>query len=182
MSTSFDDIALQQQRYTMDSEEAARQRAVLMAMVAGESTLLRRGRRRRSLVIAVAVAGIGLAGVGTAAALGVFSEKPADRSIAYCYGSTDLSEDASNRVEFAVGDASGTGDAAAQGLEICAIYWKSGVLSLESPTIDPTIIADPGGNAPVPPLTACIIPSGQLAVFPGGNAVCGSLGLPNAEV
>jgi len=185
MSTSFDDIALQQQRYTMDSEEAARQRAVLMAMVAGEQSVQKRhGGRRKALVMAIAAVSLGIGAVGTAAALGVFSQEPPDRSTAFCYASADLSDANSNRVEFAVSDesgGSGVGDAAAQGLEICSMYWKSGVLVVgSSPNLD--VMPDPDADGTAPPLTACVIPSGQLAVFPGGPAVCEQLGLPNAEL
>lgn len=181
MTTSFDDIALQQQRYTMDSEEASRQRAVLMAMVTGESELGRRRGRRRSMVIAMAAGTIALAGVGTAAALGVFSAPPSDRTVAYCYGSTDLSQGPANRFEFAVVDESGTGDAAVRGIEICSSYWRSGMLPA-GPGQDPGGSGNGEPARPVPPLTACVMTTGQLAVFPGNPATCGELGLPVAQL
>jgi len=56
----------------------------------------------------------------------------------------------------------------------CAAAWRIGVLKLN----DPHVGAQPSGDYPVPPLVACVLPSGEAAVFPGPATTSGDLGLP----
>jgi hypothetical protein len=104
--------------------------------------------------------------------------KVTNTETAYCYGSASLSEDNGNRMEFATqGTAEAPRDAAASGVDICAAYWRSGVFQFGKP---PDINAVPTGNAySVPPLVACVLPSGQAGIFPGDDTTCESLGLEN---
>ena len=60
-------------------------------------------------------------------------------------------------------------------IDDCAAAWRIGVLKLD----DPHVGAQPSGDYPVPPLVACVLPSGEAAVFPGPPTTCGDLGLPS---
>lgn len=146
--------------------------------------LRRRGistRRRRTLIVTASVAAVALAGVGTAAAAGVFSPAPPpDTSTAFCYAAVDSSTSESNRVQFAVADpAGGVGNAARQGLDICAAYWRAGVLRAGQAVDSQQVAGLTGGTAdqPVPALVACVLESGQAAIFPGDAQTCQSIGL-----
>jgi hypothetical protein len=135
-----------------------------------------RRRRRRWLAGGISVAVI-LAGTGTAAAFGLFGEVT-NTETAYCYASASLNENNTNRMEFATqGTDADPRDAAASGIDICAAYWRSGVFQMGKKT---DINAVPtGGGYPVPPLVACVLPSGQAGIFPGDDTTCESLGLGN---
>lgn len=140
--------------------------------------------RRRWVLMLAAIVGLSGAGLGTAAALGLFSAPPTDRRIAYCFTTTDLG-DPSNRVAVAVatppdGGLPSLGDAATGALDICSGGWLQGRLS----ATDPKVLLDPKPppwNYPIPPLVVCVLPSGEVGVFPGSAATCERLGLPLAE-
>lgn len=139
----------------------------------------RRYRIRRAWVpVVVAVSALG-AGVGTAAALGAFTT-PTDRSIAHCFATASLNL-SGNHIDFTVA-APDTGnpsieDAATAAMAICADAWRQGRLSSTVPYVSwPAPGAAPQSN-PVPPLIACVLPSGRAAVFPGDETTCSRLGL-----
>lgn len=174
---TFDDFADDQTDQAIDQATQARHLTYLRSLPAGPgdraSADRRRGRQR--LVVAGLAAGILIAaGGGTAAALGLFGEA-SDTTTGYCYATADLNDSSNNRTEFA---AAGTdehpNDAAAGGIDVCAAYWRSGVFTGGGvdPSRPPT-----GGSEPVPPLVACVLPSGKAAVFPGDPTTCHSLGL-----
>lgn len=138
--------------------------------------------RRIWVIVAVAVGALG-AGVGTAAALGVF-ESPTDRTIAHCYATADLHEP-NNHMNFAVAAPSGGNpslhDAANSALEICTGAWQQGRLSTTPPYVTrPSPDATPGH--PVPTLIACVLPSGQVGIFPGSEQTCLELDLHPARL
>lgn len=186
MSDSFDDAARHLPRHHLTEEEKRQQLHDLRDAIARDAAGTRpRGHRRRRLAIiacgVVCAAGVG---VGTAAAFGAFSAPPTDRSVAYCFTTADL-HDPTNHEDVTVALPPGQKkltehDAAASAIEICADAWKQGRYSATDPKI--TIPPKPlPWTYPVPPLVACILPSGQVAVFPGTEATCTTLGLPEAE-
>lgn len=142
----------------------------------------RRGRRVLALT-AGAVVAAGALGIGTAAALGAFSTPPTDRSMVHCFATTDL-HDPGNHIDGVIAVPPGAevtvGDAAASALEICADDWRQGRLIPNDPTIKPP--QPEVQDRPVPPLAACVLDNGQVAVFPGPPSTCAELGLPQAII
>lgn len=126
----------------------------------------RRRRKRRWLFVAGAVAVLVGGGAAGAAAAGFF--RVTDTSTGFCYSADSLG---AVRVEYATAD----GNAAENGLDVCAVYWRSGAFR-EGVPADPDAVPTGQGH-PVPPLTACALETGQVGVFPGDAAVCGRLGL-----
>lgn len=137
--------------------------------------------RLRLIIAGGAVLVIGGAGVGTAAALGAFSQAPTDRGMGSCYTAADL--DAPHG-DFAVSSTDGIpGDAAGAALELCSHFFGSGFYSATDPDYrDPMV--DPNGPAthPVPPLIPCVMDDGSVGVFPGTAETCADLGLPVADL
>lgn len=190
MSDNFDDLArrISEQRFQISDAAADRHRQQLQDLVDATSRTPARPPvpRRRLRMISTITAGVittAAIGVGTAAAFGVFSTPPTLRDIAHCYTTVDL-DDPDNHNDFAVAldfdHPNPTADAAALALEICTGGWAQGRFS----DTDPKII-DPQSTRtdyPVPPLTACVLDDGSVAVFPGGEQVCTDLGIPNALV
>jgi len=173
------------------SPEAKERHLQMLADMAGDSRKAaegtqprRRSPRRRALVIAIAVLTIGLVGVGTAAAFGFFSAKPTDRRVAVCYATADLSN-AANHFDVAVATSGGRSpterDAAGSALQICAGAWQQGRLSDKPPMVreDPR---EPPWTYPVPALIVCVLPTGQVGVFPGKPVTCQGLGLLVAQM
>lgn len=190
MSEDFDELTqrIARQRYKVSDAAAERHRQQLEHLTRAVPDLPRRGGsvgpRRRFRKTTTVVAGIVAAlaiGVGTAAAFGVFSTPPTLRDIAHCYTTVDL-DDPTNHNDFAVAldfdQPDLTADAAAMALDICAGGWAQGRFSDTDPKI-----TDPQGTRtdyPVPPLTACVLDDGSVAVFPGTEEVCNDLGIANA--
>lgn len=182
--SSFDSFAENLPRHHLPDDVQERHLAMLRELAAEEQPPTPRGpsRRRlpRPLVTGGVVVLVAAGGGGTAAAFGLFSNSPSRTDTAYCYASADLDDSPTNRIEFAV-DANGKdqGDAATAAPEVCAVYWRSGVFSAGA--ADPSHVPADGGHQPVPPLTACILKSGALAVFPGDAETCSQLGLARAR-
>lgn len=165
--------------------EATKQRHLLALSALTADTSPARGRSTFSRRLALVTAGIlaaGGLGVGTAAALGAFSTPPADRNVAHCYTTADL-DDPTNHNSFAVAvtadsDAS-TGDAATAAMETCSYWWAVGRFTPGVTTFPEHV--DPGPTThPVPPLVACVLDNGQVAIIPGDPATCERLGIPSA--
>lgn len=129
---------------------------------------------RVSLIVGLIAGAIVAAGGGTAAAFALFAPAT-DTATGYCFSSESLDESMTNRIEFAAaGSAARPEDASAVAVEVCAVYWRSGVFGGGS--ADPVQLPV-GGTSPVPPLAACVLPSGKAGVFPGGDSACEALGL-----
>lgn len=184
MSTGDFDELFSQQAELPISESAREQHLRLIHQLTQLSQKPRRWRWKRWTIVLAAVVGVSGAGFGTAAALGAFTP-PTDRRTATCFTTMDL-HDPTNREDFAVATSPDDAnpslrDAAASALNICAGGWKQGRFS----TSDPKISLDPKSapwNYPVPPLVACVLPNGEVGVFPGDAPTCASLRLPNAQL
>jgi hypothetical protein len=181
MTEKFEEAVRSLPILVLTPQEQAVHLRMLAALPVGRT---RRRRRRRAAIIAGAVGGIGVIGVGTAGALGVFSAPPADRSEGYCYATTDL-HDRSASFGFAIARPPGQkattqDDAASQAMDICTDAWRQGRLSSAAPKVRPP--QPPPWTHPVPPLIACVLTSGQVAVLPGDANTCALLDLPVAEL
>ena len=171
-------------RYEIDPQVAERHLAMLASLAAHSDQVRSRRRWRRSVAfIPAGVLVTAGAGVGTAAAFGVFSQAPADRGIAHCYATADL-DDPGNHTDFMVAVSpqevhpGGIGDAAAAAMEVCAGGWAQGRFSATDPKV-----SDPHPDRtdfPVPPLVACVLPDGSVGVFPGDPRTCTLLEVPQA--
>lgn len=67
----------------------------------------------------------------------------------------------------------------ARATELCSQPWEGGELSATAPYLR-SPAAQGTGTSRAPELIACILPSGQSAVFPGGRDTCQRLGLPES--
>ncbi|MEV6926824.1 hypothetical protein AB0M46_20275 [Dactylosporangium sp. NPDC051485] len=72
--------------------------------------------------------------------------------------------------------ADGRPQASPSPVEVCAMLWRIGLL--RPGQLQPNPPAEDGREYPVPPLTACTLPNGIAAVFPGDERTCLRLGLP----
>ena len=112
--------------------------------------LRRRPGARRRRVVAVVLAG---AATSLAWALYAVSREPTQRSSIACYAAADLRSWANV-----------VADDGRPPLEVCAELWRRGVF----------------GDATVPQLVACVIPSGAVVVVPvAGGDTCGAIGAAN---
>lgn len=149
---------------------------------AGPSTRI--VRRPRFLIVAT-LAGLGISGASVAAAYTVLAPRAATvHDSARCYSSVS-SNTGSKFPGATVSAAQPTGgspaDSAATALGVCAGLWQRGFLTAAG-FAAPNVALDSDGLPPaiypVPPLVACVLKSGQVAVFPGDASSCGRLGLP----
>lgn len=156
--------------------------ALLAELVRSSSTVpaARRHRvhlPRRVLFIGGLLAGL-LAGGGVAAAVVALQpQAPAVRDIARCYSevSTDFSTSFPG-TEVAIATQPGgtqSTDVPSQVVSLCGAIWRVGFPSHGSTSVST------GQNNPVPALVACVLPSGEAAVFPGDSSTCAKLGLPD---
>ncbi len=186
MSNDYDDLAarIAAREYRIDPAVADRHLSALSGLTSEPAPPVQSSRRRgRVILVAAVVVATAGAGIGTAAALGVFSAPPSERGIAHCYATVDL-DDPSNHTDFMVAvtpqerDADGVGDAAAAALEVCSGGWAQGRFSATDPKV-----SDPHPSRtdfPVPHLVACVLPGGSVGVFPGDDRTCAVLNLPSA--
>lgn len=181
MTGEFDNAAAGLPDLELSSSARARHLAMFAAMLPSTA---RREHRRRRVAVLVAAGFVSLAaGVGVAASFGAFDAPPSNRNTAHCYTTADLGR-ADNHTDFGVAvapnDPDAVGDAAGQAMQICSSEWAVGRFS----TLTPTFPAYASGSAthPVPPLTACVLDSGEVAIFPGPHQVCVALGLANASL
>ena len=180
MST-FDDFAKSQADQDLDPATQARHIAYLRSLPAGgpAETVGAARRLRPRLIIAALTAGVLIAAGGGTAVAFVFFSNASDTSTGYCYATATLDESSNNRTEFAAaGTEINPNNAAVVSLEVCEAYWRSGVFA--GGTVD--VSQPPAGGAwPVPPLVACVLPSGKAAVFPGDPTTCRTLGLSSLD-
>lgn len=76
----------------------------------------------------------------------------------------------------ATGEKGWTPDVVSTLVEGCAAIWRAGAFQEGSPGVHSDVKA--GNDYAVPDLAACVLPSGEAAVFPGGPDTCRGLGLP----
>lgn len=188
MSHEFDDQIRDLPRFRLPEEVKERQLRMISELAEDRHVPTPRShgrptRRRAVLIAGIAVVTAG-AGVGTAAALGLLSAKPTDRRFASCYATDDV-HSTTNHLDITVATPSGADptekDAANSALDICTGAWQQGRLSSTDPHVkeDPE---PPPWNRKVPPLIACVLPSGQVGIFPGTEPSCQQMGLPAAEM
>lgn len=190
---SFEDDARNLPTYRLSDEAKARHRDMLLNLPDGvksvsttpgvpDALTVRRSARRKGLIVAVTAVALTVGGLGTAAALGVFSEKPTDRSIAYCHATADVD---GPHAQFSVAgsaDDARPGDSAVAALSICKKEWGTGAVRGQEPYLVRDVDLNLPPTFPVPELMACVLPQGQVAVMPGGATVCAQLGLANADL
>lgn len=130
---------------------------------------IRPSRRRRVTIAVVAAAAVGLA--GTAAATLVW-QHATNRSEIRCFPKVVTDYDNPR-----YGDTTFIGaDSATQALEICSAEWSQGIIVSTFPYVgEPTSVPQP-----VPPLVACVLPNGEVGVFPT-TQTCEELGLPRSS-
>lgn len=139
-------------------------------------------RRTRRAVVVTGFAGVTLlAAGGVAAAVALLAAQPAtDRSVGRCYSviSSNFGDDFPGS---SMSNAARPGQTAPElppvALENCAAAWRAGAMT--APGTQPTPNA--AGQYPVPALVACVLPSGEAAVFPGPASTCSRLGLPDLK-
>ena len=140
--------------------------------------------RRRLVLVASAAVGAVLVVGGVAAAGSILSARSADdRGSARCYSavSSDFGDGfPGTTVGVAVAPGRSAADVPSQVLEVCSSVWAAGLFRPGGPQAS----AAPGQRSgtlptdlPVPELDACVLPSGQAAVFPGPAGTCARLGL-----
>ena len=154
-------------------------------------------RRRRGWITATAGIAVVAVGVGTAAAW-VGRAEPTVRDTARCFAisTTEFDDfDASDGAFFDLTylsdpvpgvEGNSTDQTAEHALEVCAMSWRIGGTAATKPyqrDLDPWYVAFEGPEPPtypVPDLVACVIPTGQVGVFPDTD--CAALGLPDADL
>ncbi|MEO9010751.1 MAG: sigma-70 family RNA polymerase sigma factor [Nakamurella sp.] len=155
-----------------------------LKMLAALPAEARPSRSARSAMIVGSVVMLTSAGFGTAAALGVFSARVADRSIAHCYATTDV-DGVGNHFDLTVAEKPGAAiserDAATIARDICRGAWQDGSLSAYIPYLRDSLTTESPENNPVPALTACVLQNGQVGIFPGDIATCGQMDLAIAH-
>lgn len=137
------------------------------------------------LVVAGCVrAGILTGGAATAAAL-LSTRQPTVLDLARCYSEPSANfassfPGTSITTATAVGGSSTSRlDVPDQALQICASLWRQGFLVYGAAGIARPPAVPTTANDPVPTLVACVLPSGEAAVFPGAAGTCRSLNLPS---
>lgn len=135
-------------------------------------------RHRRRVFVVGAFAAVGLAGASAAAAYTVLApERATQRDSARCY--TEVSSDTGDgfpgtTIAIAQSVEGPPPDVPPKALQVCADLWRQGLLTNAPFPPD----GQPPADRPVPELVACVLPSGQTAVFPGDAQTCSNLGFP----
>lgn len=153
--------------------------------------------RRRGWITATAGIAVVVVGVGTAAAW-VGRAEPTVRDSARCFAiaTTEFDDfDASDGAFFDITylsdpvpgvEGNPSDQTAEHALEVCAHTWRIGGITATKPyqrDLDPWYVDFEGPEPPtypVPNLVACVLPDGQVGVFP--NTDCAALGLPEADL
>jgi len=142
-----------------------------------------RGRHRRPLLIAASAA---IVAVGTSAGAYAYvqhSSPVTDKSEARCYTVASLSSGPESFTTIAQATPAGSTRPARvdNALSVCGALWRQGILRPGPQGASGSITPGQAGALPVPPLTACVLPDGTAAVFPGTHSTCATLHLPNAS-
>ena len=158
-----------------DARRAADQEMLRTLVVSDHA---RTPRRTRRVAVVSVIVGLGVVAAGGAAAAGVLlAAKPAtDRDTGRCYNtiSTNFGDDFPGTSMSNAARPGGTEpELPPVAVENCAAVWRAGAMT--APGSHPSPNA--AGEYLVPPLVACVLPSGQAAVFPGPPSTCASLGL-----
>jgi hypothetical protein len=130
---------------------------------------IERARRRRRVVAVVAAAAVVL---GATAAATIAWQRASNRTEVRCF--PKVVTDYDNPV---YGDTMQIDtDSASAALDICSSLWSSDFLVSAYP------YTGDGSHAPqqVPPLVACVLPNGEVGVFPTSQT-CEQLGLPRSS-
>lgn len=149
--------------------------ARIRALSATEASYIRRPRwRRRGVVIGAIATGVVGGGLATAAVV-LPPTTPTNVIEGRCYSvaSQDVGPDFPGAsVQHGHSSQGPTPPFVATLLEDCAVEWRMGFFRVGSPGLHP--------QAPdalrVPELTACVLPNGDAAVFPGPASTCAHLG------
>ncbi|MCU0263847.1 MAG: hypothetical protein MUF09_09285 [Candidatus Nanopelagicales bacterium] len=154
-------------------------------------------RRRRGWITATAGIAVLVVGAGTAAAW-VGRAEPTVRDTARCFAiaTTEFDDfDASDGAFFDVTylsdpvpgvEGNPSDQTAEHALEVCAHTWRIGGIAASKPyhrDLDPWYVDFDGPQPPtypVPELVACVLPAGQVGVFPDTD--CAALGLPEGDL
>lgn len=141
--------------------------------------------RRRRLLVVGALAAVGLTGGTAAAAYSILAPQRApQRDTARCYAT--ISHDTGDGFPgTTVAIAAPTRGARPQvpplAVQTCAQLWHRGFLTragFKAPSGPLGPDGLPPANHRIPPLVACVLHSGQAAVFPGNPHTCDDLQLP----
>ena len=131
-------------------------------------------RRRKAWFTGLSVAALVVAGGATATALITLDPQPAtvhDSARCYSEASQDFSGDFPGVAVGLVVDDGTPERTDERARDLCALQWRIGVLP-DNP------MATPGAaRLPVPDLVTCVLPDGQVGVFPGAPPLCDQLGL-----
>lgn len=135
-------------------------------------------RRTRRLAVVSLVAGLCVITAGGVAAAGaLLTARPAtDQVTGRCYStiSSNFGDDfPGTSMANAATPEGAAPDLPPVAIVDCAAAWRAG--ALKAPGTHPSPNA--AGIYAVPPLAACVLPSGEAAVFPGPPSTCESLGL-----
>ena len=160
-------------------------KAMLLEMVRATTVAPPRRVRRPRLFVLSVVTGLGLTGVTAAAAFSYLAPRSASiHDSARCYASVS-SATGGHFPGTTIAMARPTDglilDTSLAALQTCADLWHRGFLTsagFAAPDVPRGPDGLPPADKPVPSLVACVLKSGQAAVFPGPTTVCAQLGLP----
>ena len=166
------------------ASRAESEKQLLHALVDSAGQSSRRVRRPR-VVIVTTLAALGVSGASVAAAYTVLAPQTATvHDSARCYSSVSSntgSKFPGTTIAAAQPAGGSPADSAATAMGVCAGLWERGFLTTAG-FAAPDVALGPDGQPPavhaVPQLVACVLKSGQVAVFPGASTTCGQLGLP----
>jgi hypothetical protein len=129
-----------------------------------------RPRRRRRMVVAVVAAAV--VGLGATAAATIAWQRAGNRTEVRCFPAVVTDYDNPRYGDVLQIDT----DSAAAAVDICASLWRQDFLVSASPYLGD------GSDAPqpVPPLVGCVLPGGEVGVFPTSQT-CEQLGLPRSS-
>lgn len=136
--------------------------------------------RRRNLLVVLPIVGLGVSATTAAAFAFLPSEHASVHDSVRCYGRVS----ADTRGGYPgtdVGIASAMGmppsDVAATAVSSCAAVWRAGLLTAAGASRPNHPGNEFAAPAAVPQLTACVLSSGQAAVYPGRQSICEQLGI-----
>ncbi|GAA4972190.1 hypothetical protein [Actinoplanes utahensis] len=156
---------------SMPAAQRARRKAALLNAIAPEPAPARRWRRLLAPVAGVAVV---LATGGAVAYLA--DREPEQREVIRCYGVAELSSDGFTEMARAVPSGESGKQEFRDPVAACADLFRQGFLRAGDKQLHAE--TDPSAAHEVPPLSACVLKSGEIAVFPAAGEVCRALGLP----